>query len=157
MRFTLRSLVSICLLLPVFFLMGNPSACAQVLEVCTVKPVTSICNEHGLNKSGAACSVEQLAADKQWIFSCNAAEKKKALKEPKKGSADRQLDLNHPFSLPTLAPMRWCGTALNPAVQSVPLDMPTLLTRITSSDYTLTSSGNYVVIVSRTRQQPAPR
>ena len=115
-----------------------------------VKAVQASCNEQGLDKGGGACSVEKIAADKQWIFSCAAAEKGKVPKEPKKAGSDRQLNLNHPFSLPILAPMQWCGTTINPPVQSVPLDMPTLLTRITSSDYTLTSSGNYVVIVSRT-------
>jgi hypothetical protein len=147
MRFTLRSLVSRCLVLPGFFLIGIVPAAAQVLEVCTVKPVQAGCDE----RSGtAACTAQQLAADRQWMFSCSAAGNKKTPKERKKGDADRQSDLNKPFYLPTLASVKWCGTTINPAVQSVPLDMPTLLTRILSSDYTLASSGNYVVIVSRT-------
>ncbi len=118
------------------------SASAQVLEVCTVKPAL-VCD------SGAKCSDEQLRAAKKWILSCVSAEQPD---EKKKASTTQPSDpdLSVPFDLPALSPVKWCGADLKPAVQSVPLDFPTVLTRITSSGYTFTPSGNYVLVVSQT-------
>ena len=138
-----RSLVLAGMVLIGCYAGASISASAQVLEVCTVKPAF-VCGP------GATCTHEQLKAAKEWIFTCSAAEPTETKK--KKGPAAQPPDqhLSDPFDLPTLSPVKWCETVLEPAAQSVPLDFPTLLTRINSSDYTLTPTGNYVLIVSKT-------
>jgi hypothetical protein len=136
-----------CLVLAGLVFTGNcPGASipafAQVLEVCTVKPAFFCEDEH-------KCTSEQLALAKKWIFSCNTAQQPD---RKKKGSNTQPTDphLSEPFDLPALSPVKWCGTTLKPAVQSVPLDFPTMLTRISSTGYTFTPSGNYVLAVSQT-------
>lgn len=147
-----------CLVLAGLVFMGNcPGASipafAQVLEVCTVNPAFFCEDEH-------RCTPKQLVLAKKWIISCKTAEQPD---RKKKGSATQPSDshLSEPFDLPALSPVKWCGTTLKPAAQSVPLDFPTLLTRIGSSGYTFTPSGNYVLTVSQTPaanggKQPAP-
>lgn len=114
---------------------------AQILEVCTVGPFHC-------EKPGTACTDEQNVGGKsrrsQWSFSCTLNTKDRA------PTQEQLTELAAPFVLPRPVPIEWCGSTLNSGDQSVPLDMPTLIGKLASSDYVLTPGGNYVVLVSKT-------
>jgi len=111
------------LVLVICGLLANVPVHAQVLEVCTV----SLFDTRG-----------------NWSLSCKVNTSKDA------PAADELRTLAEEFALPALPSIMLCDATLKPVVQAVPLDAPTLIKTINSSDYTLTSNGNYVVVVSKT-------
>ncbi len=147
MHLRIRSILSVWLLLASLGFLATVSAYAQVLEVCTISPAPPSC-ETDQPACTAAQATEAGKHRGEWRLSCTVNTTKDA-------PTQKQLNaLDESFKLPQLPPIKLCDATMKPSGQAVPLDVPTLIARISSSDYTLTSQGNYVVIISKTAVTP---